>query len=88
MNETGSAPAGEGPLAGKVLVLTGTLPRRSRDEATAAIETAGGKVVSSVSKKTTAVVAGEEAGSKLEKAKALGVPIWTEDDLDRELKSR
>ncbi len=88
MNETGSAPAGEGPLAGKVLVLTGTLPRRSRDEATAAIETAGGKVVSSVSKKTTAVVAGEEAGSKLEKAKGLGVPIWTEDDLDRELKSR
>jgi DNA ligase (NAD+) len=63
-------------------VLTGTLPRRSRDEATAAIETAGGKVSSSVSKKTAAVIAGEDAGSKLEKARALGVPVWTEDELD------
>jgi DNA ligase (NAD+) len=75
-----------GALSGGIFVLTGTLPRRTRDEAAEAIESAGGKVSSSVSKKTTAVIAGEEAGSKLEKAKALGVAVWTEDDLDRELK--
>ncbi|MDL2718889.1 MAG: NAD-dependent DNA ligase LigA [Acidobacteriota bacterium] len=74
-----------GALSGGVYVLTGTLPRRSRDEAQAAIETAGGKVSGSVSKKTTAVIAGEEPGSKLDKAKALGVAVWTEDDLDRAL---
>jgi DNA ligase (NAD+) len=75
-------------LSGGIFVLTGTLPRRTRDEATAAIESAGGKVSSSVSKKTTAVISGEEAGSKLDKAKALGVAVWTEDDLDRELRGR
>ncbi len=83
--EAGPTGAG-GALSGGIFVLTGTLPRRTRDEAAEAIEMAGGKVSSSVSKKTTAVIAGEEAGSKLEKAKALGVPVWTEDDLDRELK--
>ncbi len=83
MTESGAVPAGEGPLAGKVFVLTGTLPRRTREEAAAAIETAGGKVSGSVSKKTSAVIAGEEAGSKLDKARALGVPVWSEDDLDR-----
>jgi DNA ligase (NAD+) len=85
MTESQTASAGDGALSGQVFVLTGTFPRRSRDEATAAIETAGGKVSSSVSKKTTAVVAGQEPGSKLDKAKALGVPVWTEDDLDRVL---
>ena len=74
-----------GSLSGGVYVLTGTLLRRSRDEAQAAIESAGGKVSGSVSKKTTAVIAGEEPGSKLDKAKALGVAVWTEDDLDRAL---
>jgi DNA ligase (NAD+) len=69
-------------LAGKTFVLTGTLPKRTRDEATAAIERAGGKVSGSVSKKTAAVVAGEDAGSKLTKARALGVPVWSEADLD------
>jgi DNA ligase (NAD+) len=82
MTDSQTAPAGDGPLSGQVFVLTGTFPRRSRDEAAAAIETAGGKVSSSVSKKTTAVVAGDEPGSKLEKARALGVPVWTEDELD------
>jgi DNA ligase (NAD+) len=82
-----ASPAGDGLLSGKVFVLTGTLPRRSRDEATAAIETAGGKVSQSVSKKTTAVIAGEDPGSKLEKARALGVAVWNEDDLDRALGS-
>ncbi|MFZ4551896.1 MAG: NAD-dependent DNA ligase LigA [Aquabacterium sp.] len=72
------------PLAGKTLVLTGTLPSLSRDEAKAMIESAGGKVSGSVSKKTHYVVAGEEAGSKLEKAQSLGVPILDEAGL-REL---
>ena len=84
-----AGPAGPGgALSGGVYVLTGTLPRRTRDDATAAIESAGGKVSGSVSKKTTAVIAGEEAGSKLEKAKALGVPVWTEDDLDTALEGK
>ncbi|TAK86318.1 MAG: NAD-dependent DNA ligase LigA [Aquabacterium sp.] len=69
------------PLAGKTLVLTGTLPTLSRDEAKAMIEEAGGKVTGSVSKKTHYVIAGEEAGSKLEKAQSLGVPVLDESGL-------
>ncbi len=69
------------PLAGKTLVLTGTLPNWSRDEATRHIMAAGGKVSGSVSRKTAYVVAGEEAGSKLEKARTLGVTILDEDGL-------
>jgi DNA ligase (NAD+) len=60
------------------LVLTGTLPNLSRDEAKAKIEAAGGKVSGSVSKKTSYVIAGEEAGSKLDKAQELKVPILDE----------
>ncbi|HEX5855394.1 MAG TPA: NAD-dependent DNA ligase LigA, partial [Thermoanaerobaculia bacterium] len=85
MTESLVAPEAGGPLSGGVFVLTGTLPRRSREEAAAAIESAGGKVSGSVSKKTTAVIAGEEPGSKLDKAKSLGVAVWTEDDLARAL---
>jgi DNA ligase (NAD+) len=85
MTESPASSAAGGSLSGGVFVLTGTLPRRSREEATAAIESAGGRVSASVSKKTTAVIAGEEPGTKLDKAKALGVAVWTEDDLDREL---
>jgi DNA ligase (NAD+) len=67
-----------GALAGKTFVLTGTLPTLSRDEAAALIEAAGGKVAGSVSKKTSYVVAGEEAGSKLVKAQELGIAILDE----------
>ena len=66
------------PLLGKTLVITGTLPTLSRDEARDLIEAAGGKVSGSVSKKTNWLVAGEEAGSKLEKAQSLGVAILDE----------
>lgn len=65
-------------LAGLTFVLTGTLPRLTRDEAKQKIEAAGGKVAGSVSKKTSYVVAGEEAGSKLEKAQALKIPVLDE----------
>ncbi|CAJ48681.1 NAD-dependent DNA ligase LigA [Bordetella avium] len=70
-----------GDLAGKTFVLTGTMPTWSRDEATRHILAAGGKVSGSVSKKTAYVVAGEEAGSKLVKARELGVTILDEDGL-------
>jgi DNA ligase (NAD+) len=66
------------PLSGLTLVLTGTLPTLGRDEAKDLIEAAGGKVSGSVSKKTHYVIAGSEAGSKLEKAQALGLPILDE----------
>jgi len=66
------------PLSGQTIVLTGTLPNLSRDEAKAMLEEAGAKVAGSVSQKTSYVVAGAEAGSKLEKALALGVPVLDE----------
>jgi DNA ligase (NAD+) len=74
----------QGPLAGKSFVITGTLPTMSREEATAAIEARGGKVSGSVSRKTSYLVVGEDAGSKLDKARELGVPLLTEEQL-REL---
>jgi DNA ligase (NAD+) len=71
------------PLAGKTVVLTGTLPTLSRDEAKDLLEAAGAKVAGSVSKKTDYVVAGADAGSKLEKALALAVPVLDEESLQR-----
>ncbi|MBH5329069.1 NAD-dependent DNA ligase LigA [Eikenella sp. S3360] len=68
-------------IAGKTFVLTGTLPTLKRDQAAAMIEAAGGKVSGSVSKKTDFVVAGEAAGSKLEKAQSLGVAVLSEEEL-------
>jgi DNA ligase (NAD+) len=70
-----------GPLAGKTFVLTGTLPTLTREAAAAKIEAQGGRISGSVSKKTDYVVAGEEAGSKLEKAEKLGVKIIVENEL-------
>jgi DNA ligase (NAD+) len=77
-------PPGEGKLAGKAFVLTGTLPALTREQATEAIVAAGGRVTGSVSRKTDYVVAGESPGSKLVQAERLGVPVLDEDGL-REL---
>lgn len=79
--------AGPQPLAGKKFVLTGTLPHFSREEMKARIEAAGGKVSGSVSAKTDYVVAGEEAGSKLDKAQALHIPVLDEAAIERLLQS-
>jgi len=69
-------------LAGKTFVLTGTLAKYSRDQAKKKIEDAGGRVSGSVSKKTDYVIAGSDAGSKLDKAKELGVPVIGEEEME------
>jgi DNA ligase (NAD+) len=79
--EAGERPRVEGPLKGKTLVLTGTLPTLTREKATALIKRAGGKVTNSVSKKTDHVVAGDKPGSKLAKAEELGVSVLDEKGL-------
>jgi DNA ligase (NAD+) len=81
MEEEGPAAPAEGPLVGKTLVLTGTLPNITREDATQRIEAAGGKVTGSVSKKTDYVVAGADPGSKLTKAQELGTEVLDEDGL-------
>jgi DNA ligase (NAD+) len=80
LREQGPPPS-EGPLADKTLVLTGTLPHWTREQATERIMAAGGRVTGSVSKNTDYLVAGESAGSKLAKAQRLGVPVLDEDGL-------
>ncbi len=74
-------PPGEGPLADKTFVLTGTLPELTREQASEMIVAAGGRVTGSVSRKTDYVVAGESAGSKLAQAEKLGVPVIDEEGL-------
>lgn len=78
---SGNPPSENTRIAGKIFVLTGTLPTMKRDQAAVLIEAAGGKVSGSVSKKTDYVVAGAEAGSKLEKAQALGIAVLSEEEL-------
>jgi len=87
MTEPDAAEA-DGPLRGMTVVLTGTLPTLSRGEATALVQRAGGHVSGSVSKKTSLVVAGADAGSKLEKASALGIPVIDEAELLRRVAPR
>jgi DNA ligase (NAD+) len=81
MEDEGPAPPAEGPLVGKTVVLTGTMPNLTRPEATARIEAAGGKVTGSVSKKTDFLVAGADPGTKLTKAQELGTEVLDEDGL-------
>ena len=80
--EPGAA-GGDGPLSGKTYVLTGTLRALSRKEATALIEQAGGRATGSVTRQTDTVVAGADAGAKLERARALGIEIIDEAELQR-----
>ncbi len=85
--QAASAKKGVGTLAGKTFVLTGTLPSLSREEAKDLLEAAGSKVSGSVSRKTDYVVAGAEAGSKLDRARELGIAVIDEDQLRRLLRS-
>ena len=80
-------PVGGARFGGKVFVLTGALPSMARDQAKSIIENQGGKVTGSVSRKTDYVLAGEEAGAKLDKARELGVPILDERSFLELLKS-
>ena len=85
-HEFGEQPAAEdSPFAGKTIVLTGSLENFTRDELKDKLQSLGAKVTGSVSKKTDLVIAGEEAGSKLDKANSLGIEVWDEDRLMGEL---
>ena len=84
MNDKSAPPSPHAnPFAGKTFVITGTLARRSKDEARMSIEVRGGKVAGAPSKKTDYVLAGDKAGANLDKARALGVTILSEADFER-----
>ena len=85
VNMTAAEQGSDQRFAGITFVFTGALERSTRDEAAAMVEERGGKAAASVSKKTSYVVAGEAAGSKLRKAQELGVPVLTEDEFLRML---
>ena len=80
VNMTAAEQGGDQRFSGMTFVLTGSLEKFTRDEAGEMIESRGGRFSGSVSKKTTYVVAGEKAGSKLRKAQELGIPVLTEDE--------
>ncbi len=90
MRYTGPMPvqgeALDSPFAGKTVVLTGTLTQLTRGEAKAKLEALGAKVTGSVSRNTDIVIAGEKAGSKLDKARELGIEVWNEEDMFKRLK--
>jgi DNA ligase (NAD+) len=81
--EERARPGAASPFAGKTVVLTGTLPGRTRDEAKELVERLGGKVAGSVSRKTDLVVAGDEAGTKLDRARELGIAVIGPDEFER-----
>lgn len=87
MNYLGEKVEEKEEFAGKTFVLTGSLEIFTREEAESRIELLGGKTSSSVSKKTSAVIVGANPGSKFDKAKELGVPIWTEQEFKEKLNS-
>ena len=82
MGKPSAAPP-DNPFAGKTFVITGTLARRSRDEARMSIEVRGGKVAGAPSKKTDYVLAGDKAGAGLDRARALGLTVLSEGDFDQ-----
>jgi DNA ligase (NAD+) len=82
LEEHGEAAPAEGPLSGRTFVITGTLPSLSREEATQRIEAAGGKVTNSVSRRTDYLLAGEDPGTKLERARELGTEVIDEERLE------
>jgi DNA ligase (NAD+) len=81
--EERAGPGAASPFAGKTVVLTGTLPGRTRDEAKEIVERLGGKVAGSVSRKTDLVVSGDEAGTKLDRARELGIAVIGPDEFER-----
>jgi DNA ligase (NAD+) len=84
-DEATTQTVGSQPLAGQIVVITGTLPTLSREQATELAKQAGARITSSVSKKTSFVLVGQEAGSKLEKAQALGIETIDEAEFMRRL---
>ncbi|HNY25520.1 MAG TPA: NAD-dependent DNA ligase LigA [Alphaproteobacteria bacterium] len=88
VNDAKKAPVSDNPLSGKKIVLTGTLPNYTRDQAKEILESFGARVQGSVSIKTDIVLAGADAGSKLAEAEKLGITIWSESDFEKAIKEK